>query len=291
MRIEPFLPATQGLQVQLRWRSRRFFCDTPICPRRIFTERLPQLTSPYASKTSRPEQTLLAAGLSCGGGAGSRLAARLGMAASPDTLLRVLRRTAIPPPSGPQVLGVDEWAFRRGQRYGTILCDLERRRVVDLLPDRSSESFAAWLAAHPQVEITSRDRADCYAQGAAAAAPQAAQVADRWHLLKNARDAPARVADRYPQQLIAAAQAAASESEPEESVLSTDACEAPIAQEKATGGEELKQIRRTKRLERYERAQRLYPRRTDPFVEYLRQPGEGHRPGMCGVGNGRDPVA
>jgi transposase len=124
------------------------------------------------------------------------LAVRLGMPASPDSLLRTIRRTVLPPCADTQVLGVDEWAFRRGHHYGAILCDLERHRVVDLLPDRSSELVAVWLAARPGVKVITRDRANYFAKGAAVGAPEAIQIADRWHLLRNARDVLARVAER-----------------------------------------------------------------------------------------------
>jgi len=120
-----------------------------------------------------------------GGSAGSRLAERLGILASDSTLLRQLRSKSIDTAISPSVLGIDDWAWRKGQRYGTILCDLERGTVVDLLPDRSTESTERWLRAHPGTELISRDRASLYAQAATNAAPQAVQVADRWHFSVN----------------------------------------------------------------------------------------------------------
>lgn len=131
-----------------------------------------------------------------GGEPGARLAARLSMATSPDTLLRRVRRSVPSAVSAPRALGVDDFAFRKGSRYSTILIDLERRQVVDLLPDREATTVAAWLRAHPGVEVVARDRATAYSQAASEAAPDAVQVADRWHLVKNARDVAERVLQR-----------------------------------------------------------------------------------------------
>ena len=193
--------------VRLLVEVRRFFCANADCRRRIFAERLPAVAAVRARTTVRLDKAHCHIGLALGGEAGSRLAARLAMPTSADTLLRRVRRAPLPQYPAVRVLGVDDWAFRKGHHYGTILCDLERHRVVDLLPERSAEALSEWLKKHPEVEVISRDRADEYIRGASAGAPQAVQVADRWHLLRNLLDALKGTVDRHHAEIRVAARA------------------------------------------------------------------------------------
>jgi transposase len=174
-----------GVRFWLRLRVRRFFCDRLGCAGRVFAERLPGLVAPYARRTERLTRWLRAVGFAVGGEAGARLLRTLGLLTSPDTLVREIRRTPLPPSPAPEVVSVDDWCVRRGQRYGALLVDLARRRVVDLLPDREADTFVQWLRTQPQVAVLSRDRGANFAEGASRGAPQALQVADRFHVLKN----------------------------------------------------------------------------------------------------------
>lgn len=186
-----------GRQLLLRLRVRRFRCSARRCPRAIFAERFPKLVAAYGRRTLGQRAALEVIAFARGGSAGARLATQLGSPVSRATLLRVLRCAEVPARPAPRVLGVDDWAFRKGHRYGTILVDLERRRVVDLLEDRKAETLVPWLSQYPGLEVIGRDRAPVYAEAARRGAPQAVQVVDRWHMIQNLVEALERCLLRF----------------------------------------------------------------------------------------------
>lgn len=175
----------QGLAVRFRLHTRRWRCPNPDCTRQIFTERLPDVVAPFARRTVRLTEVVDAIAFALGGEPGARVLAMLGLPVSADTLLNRVRVGAESVTEEPRVVGIDDWAWRKGHHYGTLIVDLERHQVLDLLPDRNAESVRAWFQHHPSIEVIARDRGDVYIEGATSGAPQAIQVADRWHLLKN----------------------------------------------------------------------------------------------------------
>jgi transposase len=177
----------QGVAVKMKLRVGRWRCRNAACERRIFCQRLASVTRKRAQETNRFLEVVQLIGYALGGRPGEQLIARLGLPVSDDTLLRRIKQMAKSrPPSGPiPVVGVDDWAWRKSSRYGTILIDLQQREVADLLPERSADAFAQWLQEHPEVTTISRDRHGLYAEGARRGAPQAQQVADRFHLVQN----------------------------------------------------------------------------------------------------------
>ena len=182
------LPAA-GRRIALILRVRRFFCDDPACRQRIFGERFHGEVEPRARRTARLDKIVYCLAIALGGRPGTALARRLGVAVSNDTLLRVVRRHGtrdFPPPS---VVGIDDWAWRRNHRYGSLICDLERRKTIALLPDREPSTAEAWMRNQPQIVVVARDRGGSYAVATQRALPDAIQVADRWHLMENASQA------------------------------------------------------------------------------------------------------
>jgi len=176
-----------GRPVRLLLLARRFRCGSVCCGRRIFTERFdPDVLAPWARRTTRLEAVVHTLAIALGGRPAARLARRLVLPVGKDTLLRVVRRRGSPPPVPPTVVGIDDWAWRRNRRYGTIICDLERRRTIALLPDREPATALEWLSSQRQIAVVARDRGGSYALAAAKALPHATQVADRWHLMENA---------------------------------------------------------------------------------------------------------
>ncbi|GCD94685.1 ISL3 family transposase [Embleya hyalina] len=186
-----------GRRVVLRLRVRRFFCDNDRCLRRTVAEQVEHLTSRYRRRTQAVSRLVQAIGLAVGGRAGERLAAHLPVRASRSQILREVRALPDPPTNGVRVLGIDEFAFRKGMTYGTVLIDVETRKPIDLLPDRTTDTVAAWLAEHPGIEVVCRDRCSTFSQATNRALPDAVQVADRRHLLHSLARAVERTAHAH----------------------------------------------------------------------------------------------
>jgi transposase len=261
-----------GRAVRLVLTVRRFFCAKAECPRRIFCERLLGFAGPYSRATDRLREAYEAISSALGGEPGSRLTVRLAIATSPDTLLRRVKQVKRGRPAPARSIGIDDWAWRKGRRYGTIVVDLERSDVIDLLPDRDATTVQKWLDEHPGVEVISRDRSSTYAQAAAESASDAVQVADRWHLLKNLREAIERLFERRSNEIGEAVKAPATATESLCSSVSTGvehdltAVELSPLQPAAEPTSEsprrqAEQARRRRRLERFARVHELHRQR------------------------------
>ena len=267
----------QDRSVTWRVQVRRFRCSH--CLGRIFAERVPGLGTRKARRSDQLAEAQTEIGMVLGGEAGARLSRRLAMPVSGDTVLRLIRRRGTVPSPPPRVVGIDDWAWRRGRSYGTIVCDLERRRAIDLLPGRSSAPVRDWLAAHPNVTVVSRDRSGPYAEAARTGAPRATQVADRWHLLVNASEALRGVVERHQPEIRSVARRAVQdpsaspglrETAPTLEVTSRrrDRCEAALC----LHGEGLPTKEIARRLGASRNAVRRWVR-AGGFIPYRRAPG------------------
>ena len=240
-----------GQQVQLILYVRKFFCETAHCVRKVFSERLLHLVAPWAQMTTRLDEALQTIGLATCGRLGARLAARLGIMASWMTIVR--RIMALPTPQAEHVecLGLDDFAFRRGRTFGTVVVDLDAHQIIDLLPDRQAKTAAAWMATHPEITHVSRDRGMEYVSAATTGAPQAIQVADRFHVCQNLSEAVQRLLARVLTEMKATSQQAEGE-------RSTQKKEPVVVQEwRPDPGKQVAQTiatRRTERDARYQQA-------------------------------------
>ncbi len=241
------LPSS-GRPVSLVLGVRHFRCANVACPRKTFAEPLPKLLLPHTQRTTRLRESLQALGEDVGGEAAARASKRRGMVCSADTIVRLVHRAALPATPPVKVLGVDEWAWRKGQNYGTMLVDLERHVPVEVLPGASADPFAAWLKAHPGVELITRDRAGAFAGGAALGAPKALQITDRWHLLRNLSEALKKALARHRDTIKRAFTLQQEQQAPHPAP-------APVV---ISHAERIHQARRDRRFARYQEVRKLY---------------------------------
>jgi transposase len=245
----------QGLSVRIWLNVHRYRCRNRECTRKIFCQRVPGVARVYGRRTERLAEIVAVIGYVAGGLPGARLLERLSIQTSDDTVRRLVRLNCpasqdplhSPPIRG---LGVDDWAWRKHQSYGTILVDLERHRVVDLLPDRSAESLTIWLEKHPTVEVVARDRGGLYAEGASRGAPSAMQVADRFHLVLNLSSTIERVLEERSREWVL----------PPNTPPASVELHVPIAEPPAQSNTQqtLQRQRRQRRLDRYQQVINLH---------------------------------
>jgi transposase len=195
-----------GRIVRLILCVKKFFCRTESCLRKLFTERLPELIEPSSRLTTRLRTLIQAIGVAFNANGGARLGVQMGIQVSRMTMLFSLHLLTVQPIKHVIHVGIDDFAWKRGLRYGTVIIDLDTHQIIDILPDREAESVRKWLATHPEIEVVSRDRGGAYADGAAQGAPQAIQCADRWHICKNLGDAVEEYLKRQPLSIPAPAQ-------------------------------------------------------------------------------------
>ena len=186
-----------GQTLWLVFSVRHWYCRNPACSRKIFAGSLAPFAGSHQQSSQALQNLQRQLGLIAGGEAGKRAATAAGLRCSADTLLRRVINTPETKQSGAPHVGIDEWAWHRGHRYGTLIVNLDTHRPLVLLPGRDQRTLATWFRKYPEIQIVSRDRSGVYATAAREGAPQARQVADRWHLLKNIGDAPERMMYRH----------------------------------------------------------------------------------------------
>ena len=243
--------ACGGHQVQLILHVRKFFCTNRECPRKIFVERLTAFLQPWARLATRLGEQIEAIGLASCGRLGARLGSRLRIETSRTSILRRVMKLPTSETDKVQHLGVDDFSFRRGRTFGTVLVDLQRHQILDLLPDRQKDTAAAWMKTHPEITHVSRDRGSEYASAASAGAPQAMQVADRFHVAKTLSEAVQQLLARVLLEMKTASQGAEAATEVRgDSLL-------PLEEWRPAQEESVKQTIATRRAERQERYQQV----------------------------------
>lgn len=183
-----------GHMAKVKLKARKYFCDNSVCPRKVFTERFEYEIRPYCRRMIRANDLLARMALELGGNKGAAISGYVGIKVSPPTILRIIKALVIQPKTSTSgIIGIDDWAFKKGRTYGTVIVDLDRKEVIDLLPDREADTLAEWLKKHPEIKTVSRDRYGPYALGVKTGAPNANQVADRFHLLMNLGESTKRI--------------------------------------------------------------------------------------------------